>query len=218
MAELTPAGQSGPLPSRSARRTRHKAKRRPGIVVLVPLALLASSAVVYQASNAAFSVQTTNGTNNWASGSVTISDDDSGNVIVNLNNLKPGDTATKCINVTYTGSLAATVKLFTSASTDSGLGPYLDFSIDEGTGATGGATLDCTGFTPGSTLYPAGTLGGAGGFITVKNSYANGVSSWAPAGGSNATRSYRLIWTLQDNNAAQSKNSSATFTWEARNS
>jgi hypothetical protein len=220
MAEPTPAGQQDALSPGSAGRTRHKARRRrrPSIVVLVPLALLASSAVVYQASNAAFSAQTANGTNNWASGSVTISDDDSGNAIVNLSNLKPGDTATKCINVTYTGSLSATVKLYTSASTDSGLGQYLDFSVDEGTGATGGATLDCTGFTLGSALYPAGTLGGAGGFITVKNSYTNGVSTWAPAGGSNATKSYRFVWTLQDNNSAQNKSSSATFTWEARNS
>ena len=219
MAEPTEAGQLDPSAESTAgtRRTKHRAKRRrrPSVVVLVPLALLASSAVVYQASNAAFSAQTNNGTNNWASGSVTITDDDSNTAIVNLTNLKPGDTATKCINVTYTGSLAATVKLYTSASTDSGLAQYLDFSIDEGTGATGGATLDCTGFTLGSTLYPAGTLNG---FITTKNSYANGVSSWAPAGASNAVKSYRFIWTLQDNNAAQNKASSATFTWEARNS
>jgi hypothetical protein len=135
--------------------------------------------------------------------------------LVNLSNLKPGDTATKCINVTYTGSLAATVKLYTSASTDTGLGQYLDFSIDEGTGATGGASLDCTGFTLGSALFPAGTLSG---FLTAKNSYPNGVSTWAPAGASNAVKSYRFTWTLQDNNSAQSKSASATFTWEARNS
>jgi len=211
------SGSDGAASTRAGRRPRRATRRRrgPGVVVLVPLALLASSAVVYQASNAAFSAQTTNGTNNWASGSVTISDDDSGNALVNLSNLKPGDTATKCINVTYTGSLAATVKLYTSASTDTGLGQYLDFSIDEGTGATGGASLDCTGFTLGSALFPAGTLSG---FLTAKNSYPNGVSTWAPAGASNAVKSYRFIWTLQDNNAAQNKSASATFTWEARNS
>jgi hypothetical protein len=194
---------------------RDRRRRRPGVIVLVPLALIASSAVVYQASNAAFTAQTTNGSNTWSSGSVTITDDDSNVAITaGLGSLKPGDTGTKCVNVTYGGSLAAAVRLYASAYGGTGLGQYLDFAVDEGTGATGGNTLDCTGFVLGTALYPAGTLNG---FATTKNSYANGVSSWAPAGGSNAVKSYRFTWTLQDNNAAQGLTATATFAWEARN-
>ena len=191
----------------------HNRRRRPrpGIALLVPVALLASSAVVYQASNAAFTASTSNGANNWASGTVQLSDDDSNSVLVNLTNLKPGDTQTKCLNVNYTGSLAAAVKLYTTAYTDNGLAQYLTFSIDEGTGATGGAALDCTGFTGGTSLH-SGTLSG---FATSRTSYATGVSSWAPSG--SASRSYRFSWTLQDDNNAQGKDVTATFTWEARN-
>jgi hypothetical protein len=191
----------------------HNQRRRPrpGIALLVPVALLASSAVVYQASNAAFTASTSNGANNWASGTVALTDDDTGSVLVNLTNLKPGDTATKCLNVNYTGSLAAAVKLYTTSYSDTGLAQYLTFSIDEGTGATGGAALSCTGFTGGTSLH-SGTLDG---FATTSTAYGSGVSSWAPSG--SATKSYRFSWTLQDNNSAQGKNSSATFTWEARN-
>ncbi len=191
----------------------HRSRRhsRPGVTLLVPLALLASSAVVYQASNAAFTASTTNGANNWAAGTVQLSDDDSGSVLVSMTGLQPGDTATKCLNVNYSGSLAAAVKLYTTGYTDTGLGQYLTFSIDEGTGATGGATLDCTGFTGGTSLH-SGTLDG---FATAASSYATGVSSWAPS--ASATKSYRFSWTLQDDNNAQGKDATATFTWEARN-
>lgn len=186
-------------------------RQRPGIALLVPLALLASSAVVYQASNAAFTASTSNGANNWASGTVVLSDDDSNSVLVNLSNLKPGDTETKCLNVSYTGTLAAAVKMYATGYTDNGLGQYLTFSVDEGTGATGGASLDCTNFTGGTSLY-SGTLSG---FAGASSSYTTGVSSWAPAG--TAARSYRFSWSLQDDNAAQGKDVTTSFTWEARN-
>ncbi len=194
------------MPEHSSRR-----RQRPGLALLVPLALLASSAVVYQASNAAFTASTSNGANNWAAGTVVLSDDDSNSVLVNLSGLKPGDNGTKCLNVNYTGSLASAVKLYTTGYTDNGLAQYLTFSIDEGTGAAGGAALDCTGFTGGSSLY-SGTLNG---FATASTGYGTGVSSWAPSGA--ATKSYRFSWTLQDDNNAQGKNATTSFTWEARN-
>jgi hypothetical protein len=193
---------------------RTRRRQRSGMAALVPIALLASSAVVYQASNAAFTASTSNGANNWASGSVMISDDDANSVLVNVSNLKPGDTATKCLNVTYSGSLASAVKLYASAYDNAGgLGQYLTFSVDEGTGAAGGASLDCTGFSSPTSLH-SGTLDG---LATARTSYASGASSWAPTGTANETRSYRFSWTLQDTNSAQGKSVSATFTWEARN-
>ncbi|MFN8081033.1 MAG: hypothetical protein U0Q19_15870 [Kineosporiaceae bacterium] len=182
---------------------------RPGIAVLVPLALLASSAVVYQASNAAFSATTTNGVNSWQTGSVAISDNDSNVAMFSVTGLKPGDTGTKCIVVTYTGTLNAAVKLYGTSYTDNGLGQYLDLSVQEGSGAN----ANCSDFVSATTLHSS-TLDAFG---TTSTSYATGVSSWAPAGGSNATKTYRFVWTLQNNNGAMGKSSSLTFTWEAQN-
>lgn len=189
-------------------------RRRPGVALLVPVALLASSAVVYQASNAAFTDTTDNAANAWAAGTVTLTDDDSGSAVVNLSGLKPGDSQTKCLNVTYGGDLAAAVKLYAGAYSDSGLAQYLTFSIDEGTSAAGGASLSCSGFALGATLY-TGTLAGFAAGGSASTDFATGVSSWTPTG--TQTRSYRFSWTLQDNNAAQGTSASATFTWEAQN-
>lgn len=186
---------------------------RPGVAWLVPLALLASSAVVYQASNAAFSDTTDNGANNWAAGSVVIADDDTGSALVNVTGLVPTDTDSRCLNVTYTGSVASAVRLYATGYSDSGLGQYLTITVEEGTGATGGASLDCSGFTGGTALY-TGTLHG---FATTNTSYAAGVSSWAPTGAGPEVKSYRLTWTVQDDNNANGASTQVSLTWEARN-
>lgn len=194
-------------------RPKKEKSRKFGVALLTPVALLASSFLVYQASNAAFTAQTSNGANSWSSGTVVLSDDDAGNVMFNVTGLTPGDSGTKCVNVAYTGNLAATVKLFASPYDDAGgLGQYLDFTVEEGANATGGATMDCTGFTSGASLY-TGTLTG---FATAHTNYANGASTWAPTGAD--SKSYKFTYTMQDTNAAQGKSVNATFVWEARNS
>jgi len=190
----------------------HSTERRgrPGAAVLIPLALLASSAVVYQASDAAFTATTTNPSNSWASGTVSLADNDSGAALFTASGLEPGDGGSRCIVVTYAGSPAATVKLHATGYTDNGLGQYLTFSVDEGSGTA----ADCSDFSSAGALY-SGTLDG---FATGSTGYASGVSGWGSAGGSNATRTFRFSWSLQDNNAARGKSAAATFTWEPRSS
>lgn len=181
----------------------------------VPLliAFLLAGGLVYRASNAAFTGSTSNADNEWTAGSVSLTNNaPSGSAVFAVTNAKPGDTGTKCINVTYGGTLNAAVKLYvTNPSGD--LGQYLTLVVTEGTGAT---DVNCTGFAAGSVLTAGGgdTLTT---FTTAHNSYATGVSAWTPAGSSNAVRSYRITWTLQDNNAAQGDTAQADFTWEARN-
>lgn len=210
--------QSRSQGSRRTRRRRDDGRRRT-MVVALPLALVASSAIVYQASNAAFTASTSNGPNTWSSGSVLLSDDDSSSVMFSATGLKPGSTETKCLNVTYSGSLPGNVRLYVTSPSGT-LGPYLDLTIEEGTGATGGASLSCTGFVLGSA--PSGLLTAPGGtlssFAGTSTDFATGVSAWAPTGAATEVRSYRVTYTLQDDNNAQNKSAAATFTWEARNS
>lgn len=179
------------------------------------LAVAASVAVVgvltISASRAAFTATTNNGSNTFAAGTVVLGDDDNAGVMFSLNSMKPGDTTTRCINVTYTGSLAADVKLYGSVA-GTGLATYLNTTIDIGTGAAGGATFDCTGFTLGSNLR-GGTLEAFG---TANTNFGNGLAGWTGATNP-STRSYRITTTLQNDNAAQGLTASATFTWEAQN-
>ena len=218
--------------------TRHRSKGRvrigmPGMVVLIPLAMVASTGVIYQASNAAFSAQTTNGTNTWSSGSVVLTDNDSGTAMFTVSGVKPGQTGTQCILVTYSGSLAANVKFYVAtytptvtAGAPSGLGPFLNLTVEQGTGtASTGVSGSCTGFTTGSTMTSGTeTLDS---WSTAKTGWATGASAWSPVG-SGETRAYRFTWTMQDTTGtnlrtqsaldnAQGAGTAATFAWEARN-
>jgi predicted ribosomally synthesized peptide with SipW-like signal peptide len=168
----------------------------------------------------AFSSTTTSAGNQITAGTVTIGDDDAGAAMYSLTNAKPGESVTKCIKVTYTGSLDADVHLYTTSVIGS-LGQYVELTITPGTQASP-SFPSCTGFVAdsGGALY-SGTLQSFG---TAKNSYANGVVDYP---GTSATKwvandsvVYQVTATLQSAapEAAQGLTTGAhTFTWEARN-
>lgn len=191
-------------------------RARKHVTVLAVMAgLLGSGAMVWQGSQAAFTATTANAGNSWSSGQVVLGDDDSNAALfATLTGLKPGagatGTGTKCIKVTYTGNLATTVKLYTTAASYAGtLGTYLDMVIDEG--STVGDFSTCTGFVVSNNIY-TGTLAN---FASTKTSHANGVGTWGPS--VNPTvMVYRFKWTLQDTDSAQNKTAGIGFTFEAQ--
>lgn len=173
------------------------------------LALMLVSALVITTSRAAFSDTTSNAGNNWAAGTVTITDDDGDSAMFSVSDMKPGQTETRCIEVTYEGSLVpADVSLY-GTSGGTGLDAYLDVDIDIGTGATFG---DCGSFGKDADIFN-GTLAS---FSGTHSDFASGLLSWSPVA-TNEAKSYRFIVTLQDNNSAQGLDATATFTWEAQN-
>ena len=201
------------------------------LTVLTLFGLTASAATF-----AAFSDTTTNSGNTFQAGTVDIDDDDAGTALyAAATNAKPGDSDEGCINVTFTGSLASTVKLYGSNNLNANaLDDQLTLTITKGSGAAGGNTTDCTGFTPagaGSAVY-SGTLAN---FMSTYNQYSNGLTVndqtnnavWDSAD----AVSYRFNVTLTDDvdvNAANNGNAgddgatkfstgAHSFTWEARN-
>ncbi len=138
-----------------------------------------------------------------------ISDDDAGVAMFNVPAMAPGQSVDTCIVVTYSGSLTpADVKLYTAVG-GTGLANYLDLQVDIGTGGSFGS---CSGFTVSSTPY-TGTLAG---FAASYTDFATGLGGWSPAA-TPESRTYRFTLDLQDNNAAQGLDATATFTWEAQN-
>jgi hypothetical protein len=194
---------------------RHLVSKRVAAFAAVPVAMVASGAMVWHASYSAFSATTTSPTSNWAAGTVALSDDDSNSALFTASGLKPGSTGAKCIAVTSTGSLASAVKLYgTSYATTNALSTYLTITVDEGTGGTfaGG----CGGFTSTSQVYN-GTLAAFG---TGKTGYATGVGSWTPTGSASETKVYKISYTLSSStpDSAQGGTAALGFTWEAQNS
>jgi hypothetical protein len=168
----------------------------------------------------AFSSQTENGGNVITAGTVTLEDNDGGSPLYAIVNAKPGESKTSCIKVTYKGSLAATVKVFTP-STIGELGPYVNLKVEAGT-QTSSTFPSCTEFTPassGATVYE-GTLSA---FATEHSTYATGITT-NPASATkwetNNSVVYRFIATLSGTapETAQGKTTGThLFRWEAQN-
>jgi hypothetical protein len=167
----------------------------------------------------AFSSTTTNSGNNFSTGSVTLGDNDSNQALYNVTNQKPGDSTTNCIKVTYTGSLASDVRLYTTSSIGT-VGQYVDLTITPGAQSSP-SFPGCSTFTADGTgpIY-SGTLQS---FASTYGSYANGLADYPGATSAwnlNDSVVYRFQVTLQSgapDTAQGLATGSHSYTWEARN-
>ena len=176
-----------------------------GVALLLTVVLIA-----VRATTAAFTSTTANAANSWSAGTVALTDDDSGTAMFAATAMAPGDSVTRCITVSYSGSVDAAVRLYGSITGGTGLGTYLNLTVERG---AGGSFADCTGFVSAESVYN-GTLAG---FASTHTGFANGAGTWAPVGGAPVdTMTFRFTTTLQDNNAAQGLSATAAFTWEAQ--
>ena len=196
--------------------TKTQGKSRKLFVTFAVLALMAGLAVFV--TSAAFTATTDNPGNRIQAGSVAVSDSDgTTGVLYNALNQKPGSgngPVAKCIRVTYSGSLASDLKLYSGAISN---GSSFRLKVERGSGLTPAADMNCTNFTQSSdafddtlnnfpTTYAAGIDGKAGG------------AAWTTGN----TVDYRFtVYAVDDStpNAHTSQLDSGThaFTWEARN-
>jgi hypothetical protein len=159
---------------------------------------------------AAFSGTTSNPGNSFAAGTVTIADNDGGTALFNASNQKPGNND-RCIKVTYTGTLDATVKLYSSAIT--GDGSAFNVTVTKGTGDA----ADCSDFVAGSDVYGPNTLAN----FASQADWASGLTvnpgaatKWV----TNDAVTFRFRISVPDDNAAQGDSVSPfSLTWEAQN-
>lgn len=166
-------------------------------------------------SFSAFSSQADNDNNQVAAGTVVLADNDGGVApLYDITNAKPSDTETSCIRVAYTGSLAATVKMYTP-STIGALGPEVNLKIESGTQVTP-SFPSCTGFIPETTLFDAL-------LSTFPMSYGAGVTDFPGAGtewSSGDAVVYRVTATLSAAAADSAQGATTnlhTLRWEAQN-
>jgi hypothetical protein len=172
---------------------------------------------------AAYDATTANTTNSFATGTVELSDNDSGTAMLSLSAALPGATDTGCITVGYTGSLSAAVRLY-GTTTGSGLDAYLDLKITRGSFSGAPPAFDsCATFTADATDY----VGSGSGVIyngtlqAFPDDFAAGRVDPLPAGPATWTTGeshvYKIQVTLKNNPSAEGKGATQTFTWEARN-
>lgn len=196
------------------RRRRAAGARTLGVV----LAILLVSMLVIQRSQSAFSSSTENSGNQLGAGAIHLTDDDADSALFDVPTMNVGQTETKCIVVTYQGDLGASapVRMYggyadsadAGTTVETGLGDYLDLSVQVG---TAGST--CASFTPET------TFGGTdlNTWISASSDYASGASTgWQPTAGAAQNRAIKISLTLQDDNLAQGLTVEPKFTWEVK--
>jgi hypothetical protein len=135
---------------------------------------------------------------------VELTDSAAGTALFGHETLAPGATVERCIDVTYVGDLTPGPVVLYAAPTSGDLAPYLDLTIDLGTGSFG----SCADFTPVSTLYQGTLADFAGGHAD----HAAGLQTWAPAAG-NDTRTFRFSLLVRDDPAAAGRTAGFGFSW-----
>jgi len=184
-------------------------------IVGVVAGLVLVSGVVLQVSSAAFTGSATNEGNSWDAGTVSFDDTNPGTALFTATNMKPGDTATQCIEVTYDGSIApaqavsfsADVTEVTGGDGTDGLGNDLDVTVRMGVQGQG-----CLGFTNLLSSQIASTT--LAGLETTPVA-----TGWTPSPGTAATmtRAFQITVTLGADtpNTAQGDGADAALTWSA---
>jgi len=165
-----------------------------------------------------FSATTQNSGNELTSGTVEFSDNDSGAALYNAASVRPGESISRCIKTTYTGSLPALVRLY-SPSSPGPLAQYIDLTVTQGTQPSS-TFPSCTGFTADAAgVIFTGTLQG---FEQARTGYATGIAT-APAGKSAWSAGESLVYRFQATLQASAPDSSQgwssgvhSFAWEAR--
>ena len=202
---------------RAGRHRPAPASRRRRRILLTALVVGLCGVAAGVGTFSAFSATTSNSGNSFTSGTVTISDNDSGAAMLSLSNARPGDSSTSCITVTYGGSLSANVKLY--GATTGSLPTYLTLTVTQGTGSVSFGS-PCTNFTPdasGSQIYN-GTLAN---FSSNYTNFTTGLSLTNASASTTWTngnaRVYKFQISLNNDNNAQGLSGTATFTWEAQN-
>jgi hypothetical protein len=192
-------------------------RKRRIFVTAAVLALMAGVAVF--TTSAAFTATSSNPGNLIEAGTVSIGDSDAGTgKLYNALNQKPGAAngpTAACIRVTYSGSLASAVKLYSSAITN---GSNFHLKVERGSGLSApAANMNCTGFSASTTAFDA-TLD------TFPTTYAAGLDGKAggAAWSSSDSIDYRFtIYTVDDStpnaHTTAVDTGAHSFTWEAQN-
>lgn len=167
-----------------------------------------------------FSATTQNAGNEISSGTVALTDNDAGSAEFSIAGAKPGDSWTRCIKVSYQGTLPADIHKYVVGG-GGPLAPYLHLTLAQGTESTA-VYPSCAGFTPDATngtgiTYDGPALG------SPKTSYETGTTVvpfgqtvWNP--GDTLVFKSTLALDAAAPDLAQGQSSGPfTIFWEARN-
>lgn len=189
------------------------------------------SGIVLQVSSAAFTGTTENAGNSWEAGTVYLSDDDDGLALFSSTseNIVPGYSEARCIEVTYDGTVDPGTAITLAATLtenagdqvgDDGLADDLDVLVEmgpEGSGCLNDQIVDGANNVLGLLSLDGTTEVHDGDLVTLAG--AGALPTWTPAGGQDLVRPFLFSVEMPDDAStpddAQGDTAVATFTWTA---
>jgi hypothetical protein len=200
---------------RAGGRQRRGGGRRLRNVVLVGIVL--AGLFLHDAARSAFFGRAASTGNQLAAGSIVLTENSAGQTMFTVTGLRPGVAPSRCIRVTYEGTLNSTIKTYGTVTGGSGLDNYLMISMTRGSGVTG-TFPDCTGFTPDATDYnllgPGVMFSGT--LATLPTTRATGLTDPKLNWSTNESHWYQFTVDVLDNPAALGQTATASFFWDAR--
>lgn len=194
----------------------------PNTVVVLAAAIASALLVallVLRSSEAAFSAHASDEGNEWSSGSITLSHNNStASAMFHLGDgvMGPGEERSRCIQVEYDGTLPDDYAVAVTLYAENPVGDvldYLDLEVQVGTSTDPDEYGTCTTFVADGAPLVSGTT--VADFAATSSSFLTGAGPWEPAG-SPEVRTYKFTVTLQDDDAAQGRTGKVDFTWEAQ--
>ena len=182
------------------------------------------SGMVLQVSSAAFTGETSSANNSWAAGTVTLSNNLNGSAMyVSQADITPGYEQTRCIEVTYTGSVVPPAPITFDAAVTSTAGGPTGVADNDGlandldVAVRVGASCSALTETVGGLLQPI--VGAPAPLFTGKLSTYDAnprTTQWTPTGaGDKRAFSFTIGLPANTPNGAQGDSATANFTWSA---
>ena len=165
-------------------------------------ALLVTTLVIDRSASA-INTTGTEAANSFTSGTIALTDDDSGRSLFDLEDMAPGRPVERCLTITYEGSILP-VDITLAADVNGPLAEHLLVEVDEG---TGGGFESCTGFTPAGSVFD-GTLAEMADDTRFEPMAVGRVLN------ADDQRTFRFRFDLADTSDALDLAASAEFVWE----
>jgi hypothetical protein len=203
------------MSSTSAQRIRLK-------LVAAAGALVATSLIWSGGTFSTFDKTSTMPSNSVAAGTVRLADNDGGSSVLTLSAARPGNSVTACVAVSYSGTVAAQVRVYGTVA-GTGLASYLNLTVTRGTISGSPAAGSCAGFVADSTAWISNGAGVMYNGLLSAFPVSTGTALADPNSTATETWSngvqhvYKLALTLPGGvgPAAQGLTASAAFTWQA---
>lgn len=156
--------------------------------------------LVVNRSNEALATDGTAAGSSISTGTISLSDDDSGRALFDFSNMAPGSPIVRCLEVVYDGTITP-VDLRLLPETTGDLATYLDVTIEPGEGA---GFESCEGFVPDGPRIAS----------TLQQLADDGWIELGRLVNTGERHSYRITVDIQDVQDALGKAASADFIWE----